>query len=162
MRFLLLLFITLSAITCSKENNSREQIMEKVNELFIATDNRDWNRVEQIFDSKVLYDMTSLAGGNPTMMSPQEITSAWDKGLKRIKAIHHQSGNFIVEVNGNEANVFCYATAHHYLPLKSGKNIRTFVGSYNFKLVNNGDWKINGFKFNLKFIEGNLNLEDEI
>lgn len=162
MRFFLLIYVMLFAISCSKDKTSREQIVERVNELFIATDNRDWEKVEQFFDSKVLFDMTSLVGGTPTVLSPQEITSAWDKGLKSIKAIHHQSGNFIVEINGNEATVFCYATAQHFLPVKSGQNTRTFVGSYNFKLVNNGDWKINSFKFILKFIDGNLNLEKEI
>ena len=41
----------------------------------------------------------------------------------------------------------------------TGQNSRMFVGSYNFHLIKAGtDWKIDIFKYNLKFIDGNLEL----
>lgn len=56
--------------------------------------------------------------------------------------------------------VFCYGVAWHYLQNKTDRNTRTFVGSYDFHLVNqDGEWKIDRFKFNLKFIDGNPDLE---
>ncbi len=138
----------------------KEKVKEVVNRLFISTDNRDWDEVSQLFAAEVLFDMTSMVGGKPVMLTPQEIVAAWEKGLKPIKAIHHQTGNYIVNVNQNEASVFCYGIASHYRPNKTNQNTRTFVGSYDFHLVKNGkNWQIDKFKFNLKYIDGNQNLE---
>ena len=138
----------------------REKVKEVVTRLFISTDNRDWDTVSRLFAAEVLFDMTSMAGGEPVKLTPQQIVDSWDKGLKPLKAIHHQAGNFIVDVDQTEASVFCYGIASHYLPNKTNRNTRIFVGSYNFHLVKIGDnWQIDQFKFNLKYIDGNPNLE---
>jgi hypothetical protein len=50
--------------------------------------------------------------------------------------------------------------AYHYLPNASGRNTRTFVGSYDFQLEKDeGTWRIRSFKYNLKLMDGNLTLE---
>lgn len=77
-----------------------------------------------------------------------------------MKAIHHQAGNFLVDIKPHEATVFCYGVAWHYRPNKTNRNTRTFIGSYDIHLMKqDGEWKIDRFKFNLKFIDGNLELE---
>jgi len=139
----------------------KDRVVEIVTRLFINTDNRDWPAVKDLFAPRVLFDMTSLAGGQPASLKPQEIVDGWDQGLKALKAIHHQAGNHIAKVADNEATVFCYAVAWHYLPNKTERNMRTFVGSYDIHLVKQDeDWKIDRFKFNLKFIDGNPDLEN--
>ena len=106
---------------------------------------------------------TSMVGGEPVKLTPQEIVASWDKGLKPLKAIHHQAGNYIVNANQNEADVFCYGIASHYLPNKTNQNVRTFVGSYNLHLrVENREWRIDKFKYNLKYMDGNLALEKSL
>lgn len=138
----------------------KEKAKETVNQVFVGTDDRNWEKVKSLFADEVLFDMTSMVGGDPVTLTPEEITTAWDKGLKPLKAIHHQTGNYIVSVNQNEADVFCYGIASHYLPNKTNQNTRIFVGSYDFHLVKNEDrWQIDKFKFNLKYIDGNPNLE---
>ncbi|MEJ2636740.1 MAG: nuclear transport factor 2 family protein [Calditrichia bacterium] len=138
----------------------KDRIINTLNRLFIGTDNRDWAAVKSCFDSRILFDMPSLAGGESSLLSPDDIISGWEEGLKPLKAIHHQAGNFVVHIDGNEADAFCYGIAYHFLPNKTGKNTRTFVGSYDFHLKKYRDnWLIDRFKFNLKFIEGNPNLE---
>ncbi len=138
----------------------REKVIETVTRLFINTDNRDWPAAKALFAPKVLFDMTSLAGGAPASITPQEIVDGWDRGLKPLKAIHHQAGNFLADVTETEATVFCYGVAWHYLPNRTKRNTRTFVGSYDVHLVKlDGVWKIDRFKFNLKFIDGNPELE---
>ena len=93
-------------------------------------------------------------------MTSQDIVNAWDKGLKALKAIHHQAGNYVVTISGNEADVFCYGIATHYLPNRTNHNVRTFVGGYDFHLLKvNKVWHINKFKYNLKYIDGNPDLE---
>jgi len=65
----------------------------------------------------------------------------------------------MVKLNDNQAELFCYSIALHYLENPTGENTRTFVGSYDFHLIRQGnDWKIDTFKFNLKYIDGNVDL----
>lgn len=138
----------------------QSKIIETINRLFVGTDNRDWALVKRCFAPRVLFDMSSLGAGKPRDLTPDEIIAAWDAGLKPLKAIHHQAGNYLVTVNGLRAEAFCYGIASHYLPNKAGKNTRTFVGSYDFELLKDSvGWKITGFKFNLKYIDGNPDLE---
>jgi SnoaL-like domain len=129
----------------------KELVIDTVNRLFINTDNRDWPKVKALFAPRVLFDMTSLAGGQPATISPQEIVGGWDKGLKALKAIHHQSDNYLLDIKDNEATVFCYVAAWHYLPNRTNRNTRTFVGSYDSHFVKRDrEWNIDRFKFNLK------------
>ncbi len=141
----------------------KDKLTEVVNQLFISTDNKDWLKVKELFSSEVLFDTTSITGGDPVTLTPQEIVDSWEKGLKPLKAVHHQAGNYVVNIKQNEAEVFCYGIATHYLPNKTNKNTRTFVGSYNLHMINNGGkWEIDKFKFNLKYIDGNIYLEETI
>lgn len=138
----------------------KDLVIEAVNRLFIKTDNKEWPEVKACFADEVLFDMTSLAGGEPATITSQAIVEAWYKGLKELKAIHHQAGNFVVKIKNEEAEVFCYGIASHYLPNKTNQNTRTFVGSYDFHLTKKDSrWRIDKFKFNLKYIDGNPNLE---
>ncbi len=140
----------------------KDRIRDVVTRLFVRTDQRDWPGVRVCFAPQVRFDMTSLAGGEPATLSPEDITRGWDEGLRPLKAIHHQMGNLLIELRGAQADAFCYAIASHYLPNPSGRNTRTFVGSYDFHLVRHaGGWLIDAFRFNLKYIEGNPELEKE-
>src|SRR5512135_3895696 len=138
----------------------RDRIREVVTRLFVRTDQRDWPAVRTCFAPQVRFDMTSLAGGEPATLSPEEITRGWEEGLRPLAAIHHQMGNLLVEVRGGQADAFCYAIACHYLPNPSGRNTRTLVGSYDVHLIRHaGGWLIDAFRFNLKYVEGNPELE---
>ncbi len=138
----------------------KDEIAEVITRLFVRTDQRDWPGVRECFAERVLFDMTSLSGGEAAMLAPAEITAGWQRGLEPLAAVHHQMGNLLVHVRGEEADAFCYATATHWLPNPSGRNSRTFVGSYDFHLVEvAGRWRIDRFRFNLKFIDGNEDLE---
>ena len=136
-----------------------KNVIKTVDRLFVSTDNRDWESVKACFADEFVLDVTSMVGGEPNKMTPQQIADAWAQGLKGLKAIHHQAGNYDVSLKANQADVFCYGIAFHYLPNATGQNSRTFVGSYNFHLIKDGeDWKIDIFKYNLKFIDGNMEL----
>jgi hypothetical protein len=140
----------------------KQAIIEVINRLFIATDRKDWPGVEACFLPEVDFDMTSLGGGEPKRLPVQEIVAGWETGLAHIQAIHHQAGNYLVEVTDREATAFCYGIASHYLPNPEGRNTRTFVGSYDFRLEKGpGGWRISAFRFNLKYVDGNPNLEAE-
>ena len=149
----------INPLECLWEN---DKIIETINNLFVYTDNRDWENVKKCFTDNVYFDMTSTGAEKAEVIKSAQITDVWKEGLKSLQSIHHQAGNYKVEVNENSANAFCYGMAIHYLKTKSGNNSRTFVGSYNFHLTRiDSQWLIDSFRFNLKFIDGNPDLEND-
>jgi len=136
------------------------EILDTINDLFVGTDDRDWERVARALSPRVQFDMKSVTGAEPSTVDSGKIIAGWEEGLRPLKAVHHQTGNFRVRVDGDQADAFCYGIALHYLPNASGRNTRTFVGSYDLHLrKDGGDWRIDRFRFNLKYIDGNLELE---
>jgi 3-phenylpropionate/cinnamic acid dioxygenase small subunit len=138
----------------------RATVIDVITALFVETDNRNWPAVLRCLAPRVQFDMTSVSGGQPTEIAADEIVAAWDRGLRPMQAVHHQVGNFRIGLDGVRATASCYGVAFHYLRTRSGRNTRTFVGSYDFELEKReGRWRITLFRFNLKFLDGNLELE---
>jgi hypothetical protein len=135
--------------------SKRDEIIEIVNKLFIYTDEQQWDQLlHEVFKENVYFNMSSLGSGDPQLLEATKICDLWKSGFEGIDAIHHQSGNFLVKFIEEEgrATVFCYAIAMHY---KNGAQSKTteYVGSYDLNLVlTDLGWRIDGFKYNLKFI----------
>lgn len=140
-------------------NMDNQMIIETVNKLFISVDNRDWDNAKSIFSDTVLLDYTSMTGGEPATLTPDQIIDSWKGILPGFDKTHHQLGNYIIEANSDIAKVFCYGTATHYLANESNNNLWTVVGSYDLELkIINNTWRITKMKFNLKYIDGNTDL----
>lgn len=136
-----------------------KQVQEAISNLFIAVDNRNWEQVKAIFDDTVLLDYTSMAGGEPAKLTPEQIINSWKSILPGFDCTHHQLGNFIVDADLEVAKAFCYGTATHFLKNNSTRNIWTVVGSYDFELkLTCANWKITHMKFNFKYMDGNTEL----
>jgi hypothetical protein len=139
----------------------RELVKEVVTRLFVYTDDRNWSGVRECLADRVHYDIESMTGDQPKTLPAAIIITGWEAGLEALDAIHHQIGNLLVSVGEGSASVFCYGIASHYLPNATGQNTRTFVGSYDLHLVKmNDEWKIDRFRFILKYIDGNPDLEN--
>jgi hypothetical protein len=153
-----LAIVIFSIISLSINAQHMETINQVVSELFVASDNRNWEKVEVIFADEVELDYSSMNGNPAVVLSPKQITDAWKTILPGFTATHHQLGNFITKVNGETAEVYCYGTATHYLEHEAG-NIWTVVGSYNLELkkVDNG-WRVTKMKLNFKYQDGNTQL----
>jgi hypothetical protein len=136
---------------------SREEVSELITRLFVSTDDGRWEDVTACFSPKVLYDASSLGEAKASRTSPKRIVEQWQTALRGLKATHHQIGNLLVNVEGDEAGAFCYGTTTHFFPNSTGQNIHTFVGTYDFHLSSvDGRWAIDAFRFNLKYEDGNL------
>jgi hypothetical protein len=136
-----------------------DQIIERINRFFIAVDNREWDEVRYTLAAEVLLDYTSMAGGEPAVLKSAQIVDAWKALLPGFDATHHQLGNFVVEQTHDKATVFCYGTATHYIADNPEGNLWTVVGSYNISLDRVDEtWRIQAFKFNLKYLVGNMDL----
>jgi hypothetical protein len=144
--------------------SKRDAVVELVNKLFIYTDTRQWNKLlKDVFKEKVLFDMSSLGSGPAKELNASEICEMWKKGFEGIDHIHHQSGNFIVEFNGEteavEAKILCYAIASHYKESAKKGKVREYVGTYELHAsFTDLGWRLDTFKYNLKYITGNAEL----
>ena len=144
------------SITVNAQN--MKDINETISQLFVASDNREWNKVEAIFADQVELDYSSMNGNPAVVLSPKQITDNWKTILPGFTNTHHQLGNFITKQNGNTAEVFCYGTATHFLEHEAG-NIWTVVGSYNIELKQIDDkWRVSKMKLNYKYQDGNTQL----
>ncbi len=139
--------------------------MEKINEtvvcMFVSTDLQKWEAVQQCFASNVELDYSSMNGNPAVLLTPSDITKAWHGVLPGFEYTHHQLGNFITTAEGDNAHIFCYGTATHYLK-SGGGNVWTVVGSYDFDLIcESNQWKITKMKFNFKYQDGNTSLAEK-
>jgi hypothetical protein len=135
-------------------------IIETIDALFMATDAKDWQRVRDVFAPTVHFDMASAGGGPAAERAGADIAGDWERGLASLQAIHHQAGNYRVRSSGDRAEASCYGIAYHYMPKASGRSTRVFVGSYDFELQQmDGRWRISLFRYTLKFVDGNRDLE---
>jgi hypothetical protein len=143
------------------EKSKREEIIEVVNRLFIYTDEQKWKQlISEVFCPNVVFDMSSLGGEPARKLSSEEICRNWKEGFSEIDSIHHQAGNYIVTLREEGlAEVLCYAIAIHYKKDTTKGTTREFVGTYNLMLqLTDMGWRINGFRYNVKYVTGNIEL----
>ena len=145
----------------TEDPSTRMEVEDTVIRMFVATDERDWSTLKMCFSDPFTLDMTSMVGGSPSTMTPQQVADAWSEGFKTLDHVHHQVGNFLTEVSSSTARVTCYGVAlHHREGISSTSKTRRFVGTYDLDLIKQGDqWQITKLQFKLKFIDGNLELE---
>ena len=143
------------------ELRDRQEVEEVVVRFFVATDRRDWVSVAACLADMVILDMTSMTEGEPLHLKPNDVVAGFARTLEPIDQVHHQVGNVQIDVSGDRAIAFCYGVAyHHREKISNPSKTRVFVGSYDVHLARTeGRWRIDLFRFNLKFIEGNPELE---
>lgn len=143
------------------DNVQRSAMMGRLHLLFRSVDNQDWANVKEVLAEQVELDM----GEGPSQKSSDEVIEIWKKSLSGAEASQHVVGNYGIEVNGREARLLFNGIATHYKKLKSGKNTRTYHGSYEVHMAQpegdatNWAWKITKFKYVNKFMDGNLSLK---
>lgn len=153
-------FAVTAGTSCNRACD-REQVADAVNRLFIAVDGRVWHAVRQSFGESVLLDYSSLTGMPAGKLAPDTIVANWKGLLPGFDSTQHQTGNFIVTVDGDAAKSLCYGTAMHYLKGAAGGDVWTVVGTYEFGLQReSGVWKIVVMKYNHKFMTGNAGLPE--
>ena len=131
----------------------QQAVIDAVNQLFIQTDAKAWDKVEGLFTDKVAFDVTSLVGGKPQILTGKEIVAGWKSGLEPVKSVHHQVGNFVVTFDAKGASVFANGLATHFRAGEA-KKVTWFVGTYNLHLVQSkAGWKLDAFKLNLKYMD---------
>ena len=137
------------------EYNHKIKLTELSNKLFMFTDNRDWQKLQdEVFTKMVDFDMSSAGGDPRKKISAAEICDKWDKGLKDIDHLHHHAGQYLITIiDDKKAEVYAYATATHFRKTAAGGKVVSYTGSYNLDAVlAKRKWRICGFTYNQKFI----------
>lgn len=139
---------------------ARRDAEDAVVALFIAVDQRDWPQVRRTLAPRTTLDYVSLAGGEPSVLSPEQIANNWSAFLPGFDATHHQLGNFQFKAASEKrVEVRFYGTATHYIANAPGGELWTVVGDYEVELDRIDEvWRISRIKFNLKYIHGNRDL----
>jgi hypothetical protein len=142
-------------------NTKRDAVIELVNKLFVYTDSQQWEKlISEVFTEEVMFDMSSAGEGPAKTLTSKAICDTWSAGFRGIDHVHHQVGNYIVAFDEDgEADILCYAIAIHYKKSATKGNTREFVGSYTLHAsFTDQGWRLDTFKYNLKFINGNTDL----
>jgi ketosteroid isomerase-like protein len=114
-------------------------------------DHRDWDRLATVFADKVRLDYTSLNGGEPVTLTPDQIVRAWTDALGAFEATQHLLANHLVTLDGDTA--VCTASFQATHRKRDGR--WTLGGTYRFDLTRiNDQWRITGVVMTAVWSEG--------
>ncbi|SKA44682.1 SnoaL-like domain-containing protein [Chitinophaga eiseniae] len=130
-------------------------ILPVIQAVFKGADALDWHTVEQSFAPEVVYDYTSMAGGQPLTLTPSAITGMWKQFLPGFDKTAHRISDFIFTREGDTVVVHFSGHATHTI----GTATWIVEGNYETRLSHHHDkWQLIFFKFNLQRQEGDLQL----
>jgi hypothetical protein len=135
-----------------------EDLRRLADELFIATDLKDWAAVGALFaDGSIEVDMSSLAGGGAVQMTADQLIDAFRIGLHPGKVSHHLATNYRVRVAGDRAELWAHGYAWNRVgSLPAGSDLWETWGNYRLTFRREaGEWRLDGFRYYSKLTRGN-------
>jgi hypothetical protein len=129
-----------------------EEIKKNIQDIFKGADERNWKKIEDKMAGKVLLDYTSMTGGEPALLSPEDITKAWANFLPGFDKTEHNITNFKTTITDKLVTVTFDGKADHFIDNK----VWTVEGDYYAEV--NTDNKVCLLKFNFKKQSGDTEL----
>ena len=138
---------------------TRIEVAETCTRMTVHADRREWALLRGLFAEKVLLDYTSLNGGDPVQLTPQEIVDAWSATLGGYDATQHLIANHLVQIDGGRAVCTASFQATHRLATPHGAPLWTLGGDYRWELTRTGDrWLIESVVMTATWGDGNKDL----
>jgi hypothetical protein len=132
----------------------RGKILDVLYALFLDTDNKNWERVEQYFSPRVKINMAAGTNGDHEEMTASEVVQSWKSNLEHVLHVHHQISNFRVKTEDDRATAHFNGIALHNIETPEGFITKNLVGVYEVGLQRVFDsWKVHTFLFRIKFID---------
>lgn len=120
------------------------RVISVVSSIPLAVDLAAYDLAERAFAPKVLVDYTSLWGGEPNTVTPQELMTSWRGIVPGFDATWHELGKVSATINGNTAKATAFVDGRHWI----GKQLWRPVGNYHWDLVKlDGAWKVTRMEF---------------
>jgi hypothetical protein len=147
------------AATAPSPAETRTEIVETCTRMAVHADRREWAPLRGLFAGEVLLDYTSLNGGEPVRLTPQEIVDAWAATLGGFDATQHLIANHLVQVDGDRAVCTASFQATHRLATPYGAPLWTLGGDYRWELARTGGrWLITSVVMTATWGDGNKDL----
>ncbi|NUS74108.1 MAG: nuclear transport factor 2 family protein [Corynebacteriales bacterium] len=122
-------------------------------------DQREWDKLTRVFADKVELDYTSLNGGEPVTLTPDQIATGWSSVLGTFDATQHLTGNHLVTLDGDQAVCTASFQATHRLHSTVGSGLWTLGGTYHFDLIRtDAGWRISRVVMKATWGDGNQEL----
>jgi hypothetical protein len=136
-----------------------QAVVEVCTRMAWHADQREWEALKSVFADVVRLDYTSLNGGEPAVLSPEQIADAWSQVLGGFDATQHLLANHLVTLADDTAECTASFQATHRLADPFGAPLWTLGGTYRFDLVRvGGEWKIGGVLMKAVWADGNKEL----
>lgn len=133
----------------------KDLVIQTITTIFHGADQHDWAAVQNALADQVWLDYTSLAGGQPALLTGQQIANAWAAFLPGFDKTHHQLSQFEVDLGGSVAKVRFSGKADHFI----GAATWTVEGHYDAEVVQqNGRWRVTKLVLHLVNQSGDLGL----
>lgn len=154
-----LLFSTTIFAQRNTKNKMEKLIIEQVTKVFQGADERNWQKVAAVMDKHVMLDYSSMTGSPASLLTPEQITSAWAAFLPGFHRTNHKLSDLKVQIKNDVASVTYSGTADHFYNAK----VWTVEGSYTtqLKLINN-TWLVTAHTFHFKQQGGDTTLAVEV
>lgn len=118
----------------------REQIQEMMARYALALDKKDYDGVAACFtaDAEIVY-----AGYSGTLKGHDVIIAHMKHAIEPLDATQHLFTNFLIDVDGDDAQLTCYIIAQHVRKGTPGGDFYLAGGRYELKLKRDGGaWKM--------------------
>lgn len=110
-----------------------ENIIQCIQDIFAGADEKNWIRIQNALTENVLLDYTSMTGNQPSLLSPEQITTAWANFLPGFDKTQHCLSNFIIEQTDHRTLVTFDGKADHFI----NDQVWTVEGNYVAEIQNN-------------------------
>ena len=150
---------TTTSDPATTETEDRLAILELIGNLALLLDARDWDALEQVWADQVVYDRTSLFGGEPETLTPAEVVAGYQAALGGLDALHHLITGHVISIDGDKATCAANMQGTHVLANPSGDDMWTVGGRHDYELERTADgWRIAGLKFTVQWATGNMQI----
>lgn len=127
-------------------NPEASRVISVVSSIPLAVDLADYALAERAFAPSVVIDYTSLWGGQPNKMTPQELMTAWRGIVPGFDATWHELSDVSAKIDGNRATATAFVDGRHWI----GDTLWRPVGRYDWNLEKmNGAWKVTTMTFKM-------------
>ncbi len=141
--------------------DDRLDVANVVGSLAVCVDARRWSDLASLFALEVRVDYSSLFGGEPRVVTRDQLIDEWRRLLPGFTRTAHLIGTAVVTVEAVTAQAVAPVVAWHFLkePELAGNDCWLVGGCYEMDFQRqDGDWQITALRLARAWAEGNLDL----
>jgi ketosteroid isomerase-like protein len=149
------LVMSLTSSLAAARSPDEAAVMTIVESVGTMADRGEFEALEQLYAPEIALDYTSLAGGEPEVISNTALMMRWAGVLPGFDRTRHALSDLSVSLAGNEATATAKVVADHWL----GAMHWQVSGRYAYRLARDGErWRITHHRFVLDGEQGSRDI----